>query len=88
MNIVIQSAALRRNVKRTMSSKNRVTVNLSDDEYVAFGELAERSKVKKAWLGRYAISALLQRAQNDEQQLPLPLTGFKPPKGVGRRGSQ
>ncbi|MDR3574425.1 MAG: ribbon-helix-helix domain-containing protein [Anaerolineaceae bacterium] len=71
-----------------MTSKNRVTVNLSDDEFVALGELAERYKVTKAWLGRYAISSLLERIQNDEQQLLLPLTGFKPPKAVGRRGNQ
>ena len=88
MGIVIQSAALCGKLKQSMSSKNRVTVNLSDDEYVAFGELADRSKVAKAWLGRYAIASLLARVQNDEQQLPLPLTGFKPPKAVGGRGSQ
>ena len=60
-----------------MPSKNRITVNLSDDEYSALGQLAARSKVSKAWLGRHAISSLLERAQNDEQQLPLPLTGLQ-----------
>jgi len=65
-----------------MPSKNRVTVNLSDDEYSALGQLAARSKVSKAWLGRHAISSLIERAQGDEQQLPLPLTGLK------RKGSR
>ena len=60
-----------------MPSKNRVTVNLSEEEYSALDQLASRSKISKAWLGRHAISALLERAQNDEQQLPLPLTGLK-----------
>jgi hypothetical protein len=60
-----------------MPSKNRVTVNLSDEEFVALGQLAHRSKVSKAWLGRHAISSLLERAQNDKEQLLLPLTGLK-----------
>lgn len=80
--ILKQSAALCGKVSHAMTSKNRITVNLSDDEYQALGELAERSKVSKAWLGRHAISSLLERAQKDEQQLPLPLTGLK------RKGSQ
>lgn len=57
-----------------MTSKHRITVNLSDDEYDALELLAEKSKVSKAWLGRHAISSLLERAQNDENQMPLPLT--------------
>lgn len=80
--IVAHSAALCGKVMEAMSSKNRITVNLSDDEYQALGELAERSKVSKAWLGRHAISSLLERADKDGQQLPLPLTGLK------RKGSQ
>jgi len=65
-----------------MSSKHRVTVNLSDDEYSALAQLASSSKVSKAWLGRHAISSLLERAGNDQQQLPLPLAGMK------RKGSR
>lgn len=60
-----------------MTSKNRLTVNLSEDEYVALAELAERSKVSMAWLGRRAITAFLDRSHEDEQQLPLPLKGLK-----------
>lgn len=78
----MQSAALCCKVRQAMPSKNRVTVNLSDDEYSALGQLAARSKVSKAWLGRHAISSLIERAQGDEQQLPLPLTGLK------RKGSR
>lgn len=58
-----------------MTSKNRLTINLSDNEFLALGDLAGRSKVSKAWLGRQAISDLLERTQRDQQQLPLPLTG-------------
>ena len=60
-----------------MPSKNRITVNLSEDEYAAFDQLAAQSKVSKAWLGRYAISSLIERTDGDEQQLKLPLTGMK-----------
>lgn len=63
-----------------MSSKNRVTVNLSDDEAAQLAELAERARVSKAWIGRHAICSLLERAQNDDQQIPLPF------QTAGRRG--
>lgn len=56
-----------------MTSKHRVTVNLSDEEADALTELAGKSKVSKAWLGRHAICALLERAQNNDGQIPLPL---------------
>lgn len=56
-----------------MPSKNRITVNLSDAELSAFEALAERSKVSKAWLGRHAITTLLEREQDVHQQLSLPL---------------
>lgn len=59
-----------------MSSKNRLTVNLSDSESHALDELAGRSKVSKAWLGRHAISLLLERVQNDDKQLALPFSGL------------
>lgn len=61
-----------------MSAKCRLTVNLSENEYVTLAELAERSRVSMAWLGRQAIVALLEREKSEQQQqLPLPLTGFK-----------
>ena len=57
-----------------MPSKNRLTVNLSDEEAMALDELSEKSRVSKAWIGRHAICSLLERAQGDHNQLPLPLT--------------
>lgn len=59
--------------QKVTPSKNRVTVNLSDEEAMQLAELAEKSKVSKAWLGRHAICSLLERAQRDEMQMPLPL---------------
>lgn len=64
-----------------MSSKNRVTVNLSDDEATQLAELAERAKVSKAWIGRHAICSLLEQAQNDDQQIPLPFLAAAERKG-------
>ncbi len=58
-----------------MTSKNRLTVNLADNEHLALEALAARSKVSKAWIARYAICELLERAARDELQLPLPLLG-------------
>lgn len=60
-----------------MASKNRLTVNLSDDELASLCELAERSKVSMAWLGRQAICELLERTQANKEQLPLPFMGLK-----------
>lgn len=58
-----------------MTSKHRLTVNLSDEEADALAELAGKSKVSKAWLGRHAICALLERSQSNDGQIPLPLEG-------------
>jgi len=62
---------------KLMSSKNRVTVNLSDEEAAQLAELAERAKVSKAWIGRHAICSLLERNQKGEQQIPLPFLAVR-----------
>jgi predicted transcriptional regulator len=64
-----------------MTSKHRITVNLSDNELDRLKGLADKSKVSKAWLGRYAISALLDRADNDHDQ-------FLPSLAQKRRSAQ
>jgi Ribbon-helix-helix protein, copG family. len=56
-----------------MGSKNRVTVNLSDDEFAALEDLAERSKLSKAWIGRHAINSLLEKHKEGGIQLLLPV---------------
>ena len=60
-----------------MASKNRVTVNLSDEEAAQLAALAKKTKVSKAWLGRRAICDLLDRARNDDpgQALPIVVAG-------------
>lgn len=44
-----------------MSVKNRITVNLEDDEYRALLEISAKADRSLAWLGRHAICQLLQR---------------------------
>jgi predicted transcriptional regulator len=56
---------------KNMTSKHRITVNLSDDEAEALSELAEKSRVSKAWLGRHAICSLIERTKEGDYQLPL-----------------
>ena len=55
-----------------MSSKHRVSVNLSPDEYRKLEALAWEARVSKAWLGPCAIIDLLERHGNKGQpELPL-----------------
>ena len=61
----------------SLASKSRLTVNLSDGELAALGDLALSAKVSIAWLGRQAIRELFERARANKEQLPLPLTGLK-----------
>ena len=57
-----------------MSSTERLSVNLSPEEHRELAALAEKVRVSKAWLGRRAISELLERYREREFQLPLPPT--------------
>ncbi|MGH8763420.1 MAG: CopG family transcriptional regulator [Nitrosospira sp.] len=59
-----------------MSSKNRVTVNLSDDEFKRLNHIASQANVSKAWVIRHALRDLLGPARNDDQ-LTLPLAETK-----------
>ena len=54
-----------------MSSTQRISVNLSPEEHRQFAALAEKARVSKAWLGRRAITELLDRHREREFQLPL-----------------
>jgi predicted transcriptional regulator len=60
-----------------MSSKNRVTVNLSDNEAAQLSLLAREARVSKAWLGRRAICDLLDRAQNGDQEATIPIVAAR-----------
>ncbi len=73
----MQGAAPCGRMMHDMTSKSRVTVNLSEDEHAALDHLATRLKVSKAWLGRQAITQMLERAEKDEAQPPLPLVRLR-----------
>lgn len=46
-----------------MSVKNRVTVNLEEDEYRALQKIANETDRSLAWLGRRAICDFIQREE-------------------------
>ena len=54
-----------------MPSKNRLTVNLSADEYEELLAIARQQNISMAWLGRQAIVRLLEQYKLDELQMPL-----------------
>lgn len=54
-----------------MTAKHRITINLIESEYEALLALSEKNRVSMAWLGRRAISEMLERYEKRESQLPL-----------------
>lgn len=54
-----------------MSSKYRVTVNLSENEHIDLDALSSRTGISKALLGRQAIARFLDQYKSQELQLPL-----------------
>jgi len=54
------------------TTKQRVSINLSDAEYSELAALAERHNLSMAWIGHRAILAFLEH--NREESLQLPLT--------------
>ena len=59
-----------------MPTKERLTVNLEGAEYRELQELARQYGVSMAWLGRQAVTRLLQQYKQQEFQFPL---DFGPP---------
>ena len=55
-----------------MTAYNRITVNLSAEEYEALVAMSERFQVSLAWLGRRAISALIDQYDQGSGQLEIP----------------
>jgi len=55
-----------------VSAKRRITINLTDTEYIALSKLAERFQVSLAWLGRRALAELVEKYQHPSAQMPLP----------------
>ena len=56
-----------------MSSKHRVSLNLTLEEYREIAALAKHARVSKAWIGRQALIEFLERYRDRDLQLPLDL---------------
>lgn len=52
-----------------MAARNRVTVNLEDEEYEALVDVATRADRSIAWVGRQAIVEFL--ASQERKEVPL-----------------
>ena len=59
-----------------MASKERVTINLDAADYRDLQGLAREHNVSMAWLGRRAITLLLE--QSKQRELPFPLISARP----------
>ena len=51
------------------TTKQRISINLQDDEYAQLAALADKNNLSMAWVGRKAILDFLDRYRN--KQLPL-----------------
>ncbi|UIJ33249.1 ribbon-helix-helix domain-containing protein (plasmid) [Cereibacter azotoformans] len=60
-----------------MTSKHRVSVNLSPDEHRELDALAKGARISKAWLGRQAITEFLDRHRGRKMQHPLDLSSTR-----------
>ncbi len=67
-----------------MSAKNRITVNLEDDEYEALQRIAEGSDRSLSWLGRRAICDFIE--SKDRSEAPL-LAGLNEASSTTRRSN-
>ena len=66
-------ALIKHLAESTMPSKNRVSLNLTPEEYREIAALAEHARVSKAWIGRQALIEFLERHRGRDLQLPLDL---------------
>jgi hypothetical protein len=58
------------------TSKQRISINLSDPEYAELAALAERNNLSMAWIGHKAIIDFLEQHR---ESLQLPLNFRRPP---------
>lgn len=63
-----------------MTTKNRITVNLTTIGYEALAEIAEWFQVSMVWLGRRAIAGLVEKYCTAPSQMPLQFFFNQPEK--------
>lgn len=69
------------------TTKQRLTLNLDDEDYRKLAMLAEQNSLSMAWLGRKAVLELLERCRQNPLQLPLKFSeGNEPSEWNARRG--
>ncbi len=66
-----------------MAAKNRVTVNLEDEEYEALVDVATRADRSIAWVGRLAIVEFL--ASQERKEVPLLATAGTSGSSFGKQ---
>lgn len=66
-----------------MTAKNRVTINLEDDEYQALQRVAEETDRSLAWLGRRAVCDFLASQEGRGEMSPSKKPFDAPPAGPG-----
>jgi hypothetical protein len=60
-------------ISKGFSSKNRLSVGLTDAELNELLSLKDRHHVSMAWLGRQAIVEFISKYREENMQLPLKL---------------
>jgi predicted transcriptional regulator len=56
------------------TTKQRISINLPDDEYAELFAMAEKHSISMAWIGRKAIHDFVERYRDGPLQLPLTFT--------------
>ena len=57
------------------TTKQRISINLPEDEYTALSVLATKSNLSMAWVGRKAILDFLDRYRDKQIPLAFSVTG-------------
>lgn len=53
------------------TTKQRISINLPEDEYAELSAMAEKHRISMAWIGRKAILDFVERYREGPLQLPL-----------------
>jgi hypothetical protein len=53
------------------TTKQRVTINLSEAEYAELAGMAEKHNLSMAWIGHKAIVEFIEQSRGESLQLPL-----------------
>lgn len=57
----------------TVTSKERITINLDQPQHRELQQLAKQHRVSMSWIGQLAITRFLEQYKQNEFQFPLEL---------------